>query len=568
MDTSKQARKGSHIILSLLGINKATSPPPRTKALRIADYLCLIAVCLTAGYLATLQGFDSLPINADSLAPFEEAKSLISNPNTHLFNIHVSRIASIFPDLTLNTLLQLLHPKAGFLEIFSQYAWCTSSLFLLLATLLTNEIQSRQTTLTADSIKISLVTVSLLNISHQFNIAYSHFITPVHHGGNVLNTLLLLFLSLHIIKKPKRTVTRLFFVALIVLATLSNKMSIFTAVFPAAILFLFYLKGKERRNQLISIVLAALAGVTIGSLFNEQCATPEFNLLGTFSAFRQYFQLSWITSASALFSIGSLLYVVKQKSSESDLSIQTRAGLVAISLSSLSYFIYLPMLTSSGEAPLRYICIAYALIVAFFVIYINRINKKFSAAILVAMIIATLISFQSDTRPRINLANHQSLKQELVDRSERVEPFKSDAAKFIQKMDYSSYLGLGDYWMSGTTLISNSKVQIIPIHQTGVPDFWGATPQDIREQIKPLKRDHAYVLTDNEGFNTKFAERYGPPTITWNYDHKTREFSRENIKTNFKLLVYENPEIYNKVRKKSKNFQRQCNPSLPNYSVR
>ena len=568
MDNSKQARNGPHLILNLLGINKATSPPQRTKALRIADYLCLITVCLTAGYLATLQGFDSLPINADSLAPFEEAKSLISNPNTHLFNIHVSRIASIFPDLTLNTLLQLLHPTAGFLEIFSQYAWCTSSLFLLLATLLTNEIQSRQTTLTADSIKISLVTVSLLNISHQFNIAYSHFITPVHHGGNVLNTLLLLFLSLHIIEKPKRTVTRLFFVALIVLATLSNKMSIFTAVFPAAILFLFYLKGKERRNQLINIVLAALAGVTIGSLFNEQCATPEFNLLGTFSAFRQYFQLSWITSASVLLSIGSLLYVMKQKSAQSDLSIQTSAGLVAISLSSLSYFIYLPMLTSSGEAPLRYICIAYALFVAFFVIYINRINKKFSAPILVAMIIATLISFQSDTRPRINLANHQSLKQELIDRSERVEPFKSDAAKFIQKMDYSSYLGLGDYWMSGPTLISNSKVQIIPIHQTGVPDFWGATPQDIREQIKPLKRDHAYVLTDNEGFNDKFAERYGPPTITWNYDRKTREFSRENIKTNFKLLVYENPKIYNKVRKKSKNFQRQCNPSKPNYSVR
>lgn len=445
MDNSKQARNGSHLILNLLGINKATSPPQRTKALRIADYLCLITVCLTAGYLATMQGFDSLPINADSLAPFEEAKSLISNPNTHLFNIHVSRISSIFPDLTLNTLLQLLQPKAGFLEIFSQYSWCTSSLFLLLATLLINEIQSRQTTLTADSIKTSLVTISLLNISHQFNIAYSHFITPVHHGGNILNTLLLLFLSLDIIKRPKKRVAKLFFAALIILATLSNKMSIFTAVFPAAILFLFYLKGRERRNQLISIVVTTLAGVTIGSLFNEQCATPEFNLLGTFSAFKQYFQLSWITSASVLLSIGSLLYVMKQKAPQSDLSIQTRAGLVAISLSSLSYFIYLPMLTSSGEAPLRYICIAYALIVAFFVIYINRINKKFNAPILIAMIIATLISFQSETSPKVNLTNHRSLKQELVDRSEHIEPFKSDAAKFIQKMDYNSYLGLGDY---------------------------------------------------------------------------------------------------------------------------
>ena len=53
-------------------------------------------------------------------------------------------------------------------------------------------------------------------------------------------------------------------------------------------------------------------------------------------------------------------------------------------------------------------------------------------------------------------------------------------------MDYNSYLGLGDYWMSGTTLISNSKIQIIPIHETGVPDFWGATPQDIQEEIKQI----------------------------------------------------------------------------------
>ena len=70
-----------------------------------------------------MQGFDSLPLNADALAPFEEAKSFISNPKTDLLSIHVSRIASIFPDLTINALLQLIFPKARFLEIFSLYAW-------------------------------------------------------------------------------------------------------------------------------------------------------------------------------------------------------------------------------------------------------------------------------------------------------------------------------------------------------------------------------------------------------------------------------------------------------------
>ena len=141
MDATRQRRNKTQIVLSLLGIEKGTSQLQQTKALKAIDYICLIIVCAGAGYFATMQGFDSLPLNADALAPFEEAKSFISNPKTDLFSIHVSRIASIFPDLTINALLQLIFPKAGFLEIFSLYAWCTSSLFILLATLLTNTIK-------------------------------------------------------------------------------------------------------------------------------------------------------------------------------------------------------------------------------------------------------------------------------------------------------------------------------------------------------------------------------------------------------------------------------------------
>ena len=190
-------------VLNLLGINQKSSQLEPTKTQRVADILLLTLVCLGAGYLVTMQGFDSLPLNADSLAPFEEAKSLINTPGTHLFNLHVSRIPSIFPDLAINTLLQVIQPEAGFLEIFSLYSWMASFSFLALATLLIDEISPRKQTLTANAIKISLVTVTLLNISHQFNIAYAHFITPVHHGGNVLNTLLLLILSLRLLQNSK-----------------------------------------------------------------------------------------------------------------------------------------------------------------------------------------------------------------------------------------------------------------------------------------------------------------------------------------------------------------------------
>ena len=319
MDATRQRRNRTQIALSLLGIEKGNSQLQQTKALKAIDYICLIIVCAGAGYFATMQGFDSLPLNADALAPFEEAKSFISNPKTDLISIHVSRIASIFPDLTINALLQLIVPKAGFLEIFSLYAWCTSSLFIMLATLLTNTIKGGKKLLTADAIRISLITMLLLNISHPFNITYSHFITPVHHGGNVLNTLLILTLAVRSLRRPSGAGINILLSGLTVLAVLSNKVAIFTAVAPSAMIFLAFESGVQRRNHLITLVLATSIGIWIGNLFNAQCATPVFDFLGTLSAFQQYFQISWITSASALFSTASIIYAIKSTRSRSDL---------------------------------------------------------------------------------------------------------------------------------------------------------------------------------------------------------------------------------------------------------
>ena len=565
MGTSRPTRNNKQIYLSLLGINKTSSTPELTKAQKKIDIFCLILICIGAGYFATIQGFDSLPMNADTLAPFEEAKSLIRNPATHLFNIHVSRIPSIFPDITINALLQLIHPKAGFLEIFSLYSWCTSSLFLLLATILTNEIRPSHHTFTANSIKISLITISLLNISHQFNIAYAHILTPVHHGGNVLNTILLIILALKLLKKPKHRWLQAGFLSLIFLAAMSNKLSVFTAVGPIACIFIIHLQGHTRNKHLLQLIIITSAGLFVGSLLNEQCASAKFDLSKTFLSFQDYFKLSWITSASAIVSAGSLLYVIKAKP---ELQQTIRAGLTAISLSSLSYFAYLPILTGRGQAPLRYICTAYILIIIFLVFYINTFNAKYRLSALIMISLITIISFQSPVGPYLNLTAHQSLKQDLLDRSERIEPFKHDAAEFIHKMDYDSYLGLGEYWMTSATLLSNSKIYILPILSSGKPDFWGATPKDIREYIKPHQDGKAYLLSDNDKFKEKFEKRYGPAKISWNYDIETRQFTQDATQSPNRLLIYNNPEIYSTIRKKSKHFKRQCNRSLPNYKKR
>ena len=566
MNTRGHARSSNkQIILSLLGVNRGSSQSDLKGTQKKIDILCLILVCLGAGYLATLQGFDSLPMNADTLAPFEEAKSLISNPNTHLFNIHVSRIASIFPDLTLNAFLQLILPKAGFLEIFSWYSWCTSTIFLALTTVLIKEITQGTQTLTATSIKTSLAVIALLNLSHQFNIVYAHILTPVHHGGNILNTLILLILALRLLKGPKRLGTSILFAILTCLAAMSNKLSIFTAAMPTGIIFLAYMQGHTRKKYLLILILSASTGLLLGSLLNEQCASPEFDLSKTLFALKQYFLLSWITTASAVVSIITIFYATSPKT---NLPLQTKAGLTAISFSSLSYFIYLPMLTSSGEAPTRYICISYALLVVFLIYYINKFIRKENAIALITLTVFAVISFQSPVRPYLNITEHHSLKQELLNRSERIEPFKNDAADFIHKMGYNSYLGVGEYWMTSATLLSNSKIFIVPILKSGKPDFWGATPQDIREHIEKLKGDKTYLLSDNDKFKNQFETRYGTATTTWNYDNETRKFTQRELETSNRLLIYDNPDIYKTIRKKSKHFSRQCNRSLPNYKKR
>tara|TARA_Y100000385_G_C12882170_1_gene546240 strand:+ start:473 stop:691 length:219 start_codon:yes stop_codon:yes gene_type:complete len=59
-------------------MEKATSQLKQTKALKAIDYICLIIDYAGAGYFATMQGIDSLPLNADAVAPIEKEKASLA----------------------------------------------------------------------------------------------------------------------------------------------------------------------------------------------------------------------------------------------------------------------------------------------------------------------------------------------------------------------------------------------------------------------------------------------------------------------------------------------------------
>ena len=97
---------------------------------------------------------------------------------------------------------------------------------------------------------------------------------------------------------------------------------------------------------------------------------------------------------------------------------------------------------------------------------------------------------------------------------------------------------------------------------------------NIKQQIKPLDKSKAYVVVEylqsrvNQKFQKKIQSKYGEPDIIWNYNDENRTFTRDEIDTNNKILVYDNPEIYKRISRKSKKFKRECNKASPNYRVR
>lgn len=77
----------------------------------------------------------------------------------------------------------------------------------------------------------------------------------------MLNTLLILSLAVRSLKLPSKAGINILLSGLIVLAVLSNKVAIFTAVAPSAMVFLGFESGVQRRNSLIILVLATSIGI-------------------------------------------------------------------------------------------------------------------------------------------------------------------------------------------------------------------------------------------------------------------------------------------------------------------
>lgn len=546
------------------------------------DAILALFLSIVLGYVLAKQALYSLPVNADSLAPFQEVQGLITNPRSHLFNIHVSRIPSLFPDLAILSVLLRLNPEAGLLDVFGDYLWVCMAGFVWLSAYLVMLVRSSDSFVFYEVIKIGFVLIIFLNTSFAFNVAFAHVGAPVHHGGSILNSLLLFVFTLLLLRSSGKAPYIAILLVLIAIATASNKLVIFTGILPCWVVLALFTRNSLRLKILTWSVLSTLLGVIVGGLLNDQCATAEFNIYGTFSAFSQYMKLSWMPWASIAFSIMCLLGVYKARLGGRWLVAgKSYPGLIVLSLSTLSCFIYLPMLTSSGEAPHRYILIPFILLPIFLcslywfriqaiVLDVKVVNINISGSsgksFLIALFLLVMVSFgmtSFDYGPIVGSSIGQNL-QEIMDVR---EPFAQESASFINQKGYQSYIGLSDYWGAGATLQTNSKLNLIAMWPTGRPNFWAATPHEIIDQVEENVGSNFYLMSKDSDFLARFVSRNGDASEEWFFSESESKFKNVGVDSEPRILIYRDPNLKKKILMRSSGWQRQCNPDEPNYAI-
>ena len=545
--------------------------PTKPLLRNIAPLLCSAILCVVSGYVLASLITEQLLVNSDSLAPIQASQLLARNFFGEIFKINVARIPSIFPDLINLAGIHWLPIKPqGSLAILVIYAWTSASLFLLLATYLIIEIeQASFKQIPGYTAAICITTIGLAVTSHEMRYALAHLFTPAHHGGNLLNTLVTILVTLKLYRNSNSLLILIAWLSLGFLGVASNKLFIFTAFIP--IIIIFVLRSEIRKTPILHIILfmaACAAGWHFSSLLNVQCA-PAFslNLKASMQAFQQYLQMGWIPLTSSLLSAVMAIASISKLRGCKSIQLNHFSGLALISLSTLSFYAYFPLLTSNGEAPLRYALILFGNLPLLIFICTDiacQHDPKRRTALLSILGLSALIFAPKNYRMNTPL----DLTQATIQALRRHKPLENDIINFAMKNDLDSSMGFSDYWGAGITMMSNDRLSVIPIHPSGFADFWSLSPGYVDMVASQKETGINYVVSTNTVFSNEIRKNFGKPDQSYGYDSKNRVFKPGTSSDTAEILIYNNNRIKSLALKSSRTFVRQCDRSKEGFRER
>jgi hypothetical protein len=456
-----------------------------------------LLLCLAAGIALAHRAGGAVILNTDSSAPISQLLLLAQGRVAGLTELRLARIPSFFPDLfVLWGWIRLGGAADPIGLLLARYAIVMATLLIGLQAWIVARVAGLHRWLAL--LYCTGGTFLFLSGSSLYGEAVGLILTPVHHGGGLISSLVMLALLAELVREdPQHSgprVRRTLRVAMVVLAgvgTLSNTLFLFTGVLPVVIaLAAARLTPAGRRGPVHSAAmdhgpfgregnfLAAMAGASAigwfaGRWFNLQCslglrAFPASNL---FAEYRDS-PLFLFATASGLLLLASALLARRHLPLH-----------LAISLSALSPYLYTLF---HPDTPRRYFLSLLVLPVLMVALLfsrgvssrvLRRGGSHLPAWISRLTLLLTLL---------VGLAwiGHASLPLAVAYRNGYAQK-DLDVAALLQRRGLRS--GLSDFWGANLGAISDGALDVQPIAADGEPDLWAHNPEAYLAPVKGAK---------------------------------------------------------------------------------
>jgi len=568
---------------------------PRSFLASLLFYLTILGAGLVLATVAS----DVVVQNTDGSAPIMQLRLLAQGLIGDVRELRLARIPSFFPDLLAIWMLMKLGGSTQTAAILlAKYAVLMGGLFLGLQ----SWIMALGTGLSRwNSLLISLAgTFLLFRTSSLYREVVGITLTPFHHGGNLINTMLAIGIfatAVGRLSRGKGKVAWALLLVLVAVASASNILFFFTACLPLLVVstWLFLLSSRSRsplgasvpgglhtRHRMLlvfSIPLAAASGILASRLFNLQCVSPIetlslSNLYGEYSHSRAFLFATWAAFALLV--------------SMARLRTATASGVgLVVALSALSPFLYTILLPDLAP---RYLLILIMMIVVIVCLLLRVVAsiafgltrevrqpstsrssvrqrwffREQLHALLVASLVALYLIGPSSTLAARHFGNAY----------EKQFPLDSLAVELLLRLNQST--GLSDFWGANLAMLSGGRLDVQPIHSNGEPDLWahnreaflatsrggrsgGGLPDEsplLAGNEKLAVKNYSFIyLREEEGNGLSEAEilrAYGEPD--------RRIGCRKGVKDLCILLYADSSRIQQVIGNKLKRFKSLCIP--------
>ena len=213
----------------------------------------ILLLCSLISFFLVLSLKSNIVFHTDTIAPIQQVRLLVYSDNVTLSDIRLARIPSLFPDIAvIYTLIKYFNISNNY-TIIAVYAFINC--FLLLAGfvfIFHTLFKERRLFLISTFIMLSSNIYLVLN-NFFYREIYGHLLTPLHQGGNIIMTLYSFLFILFNINDNRLEVFQYrinyFLLPIIMgLSLVSNKLYLFTFIFPFLIITFIYYTSKNRLN--------------------------------------------------------------------------------------------------------------------------------------------------------------------------------------------------------------------------------------------------------------------------------------------------------------------------------